>query len=103
MIKDIIESIKQSEQKAKEIIADSRKEASEIISKAETESRLILKNAQEEKANILKNAQEKGIKDAEIAFENQKAERLKFLEQINVNAKKRIKGTIEIVVKDILK
>ncbi|HAV92435.1 TPA: hypothetical protein DCW38_04560 [candidate division WOR-3 bacterium] len=102
MIENIIESIKQAEQKAKEIVANSRIEANETASKAEVESRLIMKNAQESKAKMLKDSQERGRLDAEKLFEKEREVHLKNIEKIDADSKKRIKKTIDAVLRELL-
>jgi len=103
MIENIIESIKQAEQKAKERVSEFKIEANAIISKAEMESRLILKNGQESKVKMIKDAQLKGMTDAENIFNSQKKEHEKNLFALDSDSKKKIKNAVDMVLKELLK
>ena len=64
MIKDIIEQIKESEKKAKDIIASSKKESSKIIEKAYQKANTQLKNTEKKAKKLLREAEAKAIEDA---------------------------------------
>ena len=64
MIKDIIEKIKESEEKAKDIITSSKRESSEIIEKAYRKANIQLKNVEKKAKRLLNEAQTRAREDA---------------------------------------
>ena len=64
MIEDIIGQIKESEKKAKDIIASSKKESSEIIEKAYRKANSQLQNTEKKAKKMLNEAETRAIEDA---------------------------------------
>ena len=66
MIKGIIDQIKESENKAKDIITSSKKESSEIIEKAYQKANRQIRDAELRAKKMLKQAGEKAVEDAKV-------------------------------------
>lgn len=69
MIENIIEKIKTSEKKSKEIIQDARKQHSEIIEKAYSESAAIEERTSAEIIKVFKDAKDRAVSDSKIEIE----------------------------------
>ena len=103
MIEDIIEQIKQSEKKAKEIILDARKEHSDIIEKAYIKSGEISDRSKVEISEIILNAEKKAIQDSRRETDKLFADKEIECSSIDAMAKSRKKEAIDIIVKKVLK
>ncbi|MGE3062799.1 MAG: hypothetical protein AB7T10_04115 [bacterium] len=103
MIDNIIESIKNAEEKAKNIISDAKIEAHEIISKASIESKQISKSALEQKTKMFKEAQVAGEAEAMKIYETQKSEDEKYIKSLETLAKKNSQSAVSVIIKEILK
>lgn len=65
MINDIIKTIKDAEEKAKETIANAKRESAEIISKANISSKNIVKESEENVKTMCNEMSQKAKKDSE--------------------------------------
>ena len=103
MIEDIIEQIKQSEKKAKEIILDARKEHSDIIERAYIKSGEISARGKAEISEIISNAEKKAIEDSRHEIDKLFADREIECSSIDAMAKSKKQEAIDIIVKKVLK
>jgi len=102
MIDNIINQIKETEKKAKEIAASSKKESTKIIEKAYKEAEKILKEAEKEVKVIFAEAENKAKHDAgreAAGLEKDFDRRLAEIKDISkANQEKAIKKIIERIV-----
>lgn len=102
MINNLIEQIKDSEKKSKEIIQEAKKKYSEIIEQAYCESESMAFKAKAQASEIIKAAKTKARTDAESEIKNISTEyRNKNIEILKKAALKE-NDAIDIIIKKVL-
>ncbi|MBC7334393.1 MAG: hypothetical protein H5T85_08090 [Actinobacteria bacterium] len=101
-IDNIIEKIKSSEAKAKDIISLSRKEATELVEKAYLESKEILSRAEREVQEILEEAEIRAKRDAEKEIKLLEGDLHKSLGNIKDAFEARREEAIERIVQKVI-
>jgi len=102
MIKDIIEQIKESEQKAKDIIASSKKESSEIIEKAYQKANNQIHNAEIKAKRLLSEAEDRAVQDAKKEIARLETEYDKRIKAIRDDSRKKEEEAIQKLVNRVL-
>ena len=102
MIKDIINKIKESEKKAKDIIASSKKESSEIIEKAYRKASNQVNNAEVKAKKMLDEAEASAIEDAGIEKARLAAEHDQKIKAIRDDSRIREEAAIQKLIDRVL-
>lgn len=102
MINNLIEQIKDSEKKSKDIIQEARRNYSEIIEQAYLESEGIVFKAKAEALEIIKAAKTKAGIDSEIEIKNISEKYHNKNIEILKNAAKKENNAIDIIIKKVL-
>ena len=102
MINNIIDQIKETEKKAKEIIASSKKESAEIIEKAYEEAAKILKEAEKEVKAMFIEAENKAKNNAASEAVKMEVDYNKRLEKIKNIYKSNQEKAIEKIIQRIV-
>jgi vacuolar-type H+-ATPase subunit H len=102
MIKDIIDQIKESENKAKDIIASSKKESSEIIEKAYQKANRQVRDAELRAKKLLKQAEEKAAGDARAQKAELEAEYDRRIKAIRDDSRIKEEEAIQKLVDKVL-
>ncbi len=103
MIKDIINQIKESEEKAKEIITSSKKEASEIIEKAYKKVNKQINDADIKAKKIFDKAEAMALEDAEAEKSRLEARYEKKIKAIRSISRRKEDIVIQKLVDIVLK
>jgi len=102
MIKDIIDQIKKSEEKAQEIITSSKKESSEIIEKAYQKANKEIRDAEQKSKKMIKEAGQKAALDAgskKVELETQYDKKIKAIrDKAGIKEEEVIKKLISRVI-----
>ena len=102
MVNNIIKNIKESEEKAKEIIALSRKESAEIVENAYSKSNEITRDAEKEAIEIINTSEIKAKADAEKEIKTLQENFNKNLENIKKVVTPKEKEAINKVIQRIV-
>jgi len=102
MINNIINQIKETEKKAKEILVSSKKESAEIIEKAYEEAVKILKEAEKEVKLMFVEAENKAKNDAAVKAVKMERDYNKRLEEIKNIFKSNQEKAIEKIIQRIV-
>ena len=102
MINNLIEQIKDSEKKSKEIIQEAKKKYSEIIEQAYCESESMVCKAKAEASEIIKAAKTKAKTDAESEIKNISTEYRNRNIEILKKAALKENDAIDIIIKKVL-
>jgi len=102
MVNNIIKNIKESEEKAKEIIALSRKESAEIVENAYSKSNEITRDAEKEAIEIINTSEIKAKADAEKEIKTLQENFNKNLENIKKVVTSKEKEAINKVIQRIV-
>ena len=102
MIKDIIDQIKESENKAKDIIASSKKESSEIIEKAYQKANRQIRDAELKAKKLLKETEEKAVHDAKAQKARLEAEYDKEIRAIRDDSGNKEEEAVQKLVDRVL-
>jgi len=98
MIENIIEQIKASENKSKEIILDAKKQHSEIIEKAYSGSTVIEEQTKADIAKIFKDAKDSAVSDAGIEIEKLASQYKERREKIISSVSVKEKEAVELII-----
>ena len=102
MVNNIIEKIKESEEKAKEIIALSRKESAEIVENAYSKSREITRDAKKEVVEMINRSEIKAKADVKKEIKALQESFDKNLENIKKVVTSKEKEAINKVVQRVI-
>jgi V/A-type H+-transporting ATPase subunit G/H len=102
-LKEILEDVKATEQKAREIVEQAEQEAKTIIAAARKEEEVLIQEAkkrgEDERVKII----EKARAEAEAEAEHLKEEYLKSIEQLRQKAAGRIKTAVDLIAERTVK
>ena len=102
MVNNIIKNIKESEEKAKEIIALSKKESAEIVENAYLKSKEILRDTEREVIEIINKSEIKAKADAEKEIKALEEDFNKSLENIKKAVTSKEKEAINKVIQRVI-
>ena len=103
MIENIIEQIKTSENKSREIIQDARNQHSGIIEKAYSESTVVEEQARADVLKIFKDAQTKAVSDSRTEIEKLAKQYKKISTEVMGRASLKEKEAIDLIIGKVLK
>lgn len=101
MIENIIEQIKASENKSKEIIQNARKQHSEIIEKAYSGSAAIEEQTKVDTVKIFKEAKDRSVADARIEIEKLAKQYAERRTKIMSSASVKEKEAVELIIRKV--
>jgi len=101
MIENIIEHIKESEEKSREIILQAKKEHTAIIEKGYAEAQQMISNAQIDAVKIMQEAEAKALLDSQSEISRMQAEHEDMLRNIKAVAASKEKEAVDKIIRRI--
>lgn len=101
MIENIIEQIKESENKAKEIIQGANREHTLIIEQAYSDGEKLISQSKKEAADLILNAEIKAKKDSLSDIEELKKQKEKEFNEIDTLVISKKQEAIDIIIKEV--